>query len=744
MSGRDVVKAAATSFDARWLSLRPDTWRTDLLRIVLRVGAVLGAIVSVPSILTAVQSDMLVIAIVDTLAVGLVITLAVFDQIPAKVRAAGVCLLFYVIGTGLLFGVGARGQIYLVAFSLFTTLLLSLRWGLASVVLGAITMLVVGLSGIASPAKLPMWTMTYSGWFVITANFVFVNTCLVLTLGAVITALENALRGTESARLALEHDQRELVNLNHSLALEVSERTNAEQALRDSKALMRIAGVTARIGGWRWALDGSHVKWSDELCELLKVVPGTSPTLEQAIEFFAPEFRSAMRDAVQRCATDGSAYDVQVVIVASDGGRLWVRVIGNAVRADSGDVTHIHGSVQDITPQKRADERHTVLEDQLRQVQKLETIGSLAAGIAHDFNNLLSIVLSYSELLIADLKEHDPMRADLEEIHKAGERSTDLTRQLLAFSRQQVLAPKVVDLSESIRGMENMLRRLIGEDIQLTTTLTPKRSTALVDPGQMEQVILNLAVNARDAMPQGGVLSIETAEILLDADYAELHVGVVPGLHVMLAVSDNGIGMDKATYARMFEPFFTTKGKDKGTGLGLATVFGIVRQSGGTIWAYSEPGRGTTFKLFFPVARKPAEARGTPVSSARITTRGSETILLVEDEGSLRILASSILRKHGYHVLETQNAGEALLICEQFTAPIHLLLTDVVMPLMSGRQLAERLLPLRPSMKVLYMSGYTDDAAVRHGILESTVAFIQKPITPEPLARKVRDVLDDY
>ncbi len=380
-------------------------------------------------------------------------------------------------------------------------------------------------------------------------------------------------------------------------------------------------------------------------------------------------------------------------------------------------------------------------EEQLRQAQKMEAIGSLAGGVAHDFNNLLSIILSYSEMLAEGLRPGDPMRADLAEISGAGMRAAALTRQLLTFSRQQVLLPCVVDLNAICSGMEKMLRRVIGEDVELASRVAPALGKILADPGQLEQVIMNLAVNGRDAMPRGGKLTIETAEVVLDEAYASKHAGVTPGVHVMLAVSDTGVGMAPATQARMFEPFFTTKGSGKGTGLGLATVFGIVRQSGGSIWVYSEVDCGTTFKIFFPTADRAAVARASASPPGLRSTLGSETILLVEDEESVRILARAILRKCGYNVLEAQSGGDAFLLCEQHAAPIHLLLTDVVMPRMSGRQLAERLLSVRPDMKVLYMSGYTDDAVVRHGILESTINFIQKPITPQSLARKVREVL---
>jgi PAS domain S-box-containing protein len=420
--------------------------------------------------------------------------------------------------------------------------------------------------------------------------------------------------------------------------------------------------------------------------------------------------------------------------VRKNGSIFWANVVVAPIHDSAGVLRGFAKVTHDLTERRS-------LEEQLHQSQKMEAIGSLAGGVAHDFNNLLSAVLSYSEMLAADLKEGDPMREGLNEIRHAGLRAVELTRQLLAFSRQQVLQPKLVNLTEIVEGMENMLRRLIGEDLELNIACLPRLSKVLVDPGQMEQVIMNLAVNARDAMPRGGRLTIETKEVVLDEAYASEHVGAKAGSHVMLAVSDTGTGMDKATQSRVFEPFFTTKEPGKGTGLGLATVFGIVKQSGGTIWLYSEPEHGTVFKIYLPIADRAGVAEiSTPLPEGR-GLHGSETILLVEDEQRVRVLARTILRRYGYNVIEAQGGGDALLLCEQHPATIHLLLTDVVMPRMSGRQLAERLLTIRPEMKVLYMSGYTDDAVVRHGILHSTIAFIQKPITPEALARKVRETL---
>jgi signal transduction histidine kinase len=385
-------------------------------------------------------------------------------------------------------------------------------------------------------------------------------------------------------------------------------------------------------------------------------------------------------------------------------------------------------------------------EEQLRQAQKMEAIGQLAGGVAHDFNNLLTIIRGYSDLLLNGiLGEKDSARDAVEEIRKAAERAASLTRQLLAFSRRQVLAPRVFVLNSVLQDMDKMLRRLIGEDIQLTFTLAKDLGAVKVDPGQIEQVLLNLVVNARDAMPRGGRLTIETANVQLDDNYAGTHPDVTPGPYVMMAVTDSGCGMDAATQARIFEPFFTTKGPDKGTGLGLATVYGIVKQSGGSIYVYSEVGRGTCFKVYLPrhEGAPVAEQVSAPAPTAKVSSHGKETLLIVEDDNSVRALTRTVLRSYSYDVIEAIDADDALKWVSEHAQPIHLLVTDLVMPGMSGRELAERVTELRPGLKVLYVSGYTDDAVVRHGLLQQEVAFLQKPFTPKTLASKVREVLDN-
>jgi nitrogen-specific signal transduction histidine kinase/ActR/RegA family two-component response regulator len=388
----------------------------------------------------------------------------------------------------------------------------------------------------------------------------------------------------------------------------------------------------------------------------------------------------------------------------------------------------------DITDRKQ-------LEEQLRQSQKMEAVGRLAGGIAHDFNNLLMVIQGYADLLAERLPAGDPLRRNAEQIQTASQRATSLTRQLLAFSRKQMLAPKVISVQSILGDMERILRRLIGEDIQLETSSAPDVGLIKADRSQIEQVILNLAVNARDAMPQGGRLTIETANVDLDASYARSPVVLAPGKYVMLAVTDNGCGMDAETQTHIFEPFFTTKEKGKGTGLGLATVYGIVKQSGGYVWVYSEPGRGTSFKIYLPMVENVEEPgrdnRGDPQSSGR----GTETILLVEDEKGVRELAREYLEMSGYTVIEAEDGHTALELAAMHSGTIHLLMTDVVMPGISGRELADRVKRIRPKIQVLYMSGYTDQAVVHHGILDMDAVLLQKPFTMATLSSKLREIL---
>jgi two-component system, cell cycle sensor histidine kinase and response regulator CckA len=397
----------------------------------------------------------------------------------------------------------------------------------------------------------------------------------------------------------------------------------------------------------------------------------------------------------------------------------------------------------DITERKRTEEEVNTLQEQFRHSQKMEAIGRLAGGIAHDFNNLLTIIKGYSQLSLQELKEDNPLRGNIEEIKKASEKATDLTRQLLNFSRSQMMEMRVIDLNNIVRNLDKMLRRVIGKDVELITCLADDLGRGKADPGQIDQIIMNLVVNAKDAMPSGRKLAIETANVELDEVYARSHIGVKPGRYVMLLVCDTGMGMAPEVKKKVFEPFFTTKEKDKGTGLGLSTVYGIVKQSAGDIWVYSEPGYGTTFKIYLPRVDEPQDI--VEVKEERVEEGlplGDETILVVENDEEVRKITGRILRMQGYRVLEASNEDDAFQICNKHDVPIHLMVTDVVMPKMHGPELAKRASSLYSEMKVIYMSGHVENVISHDGVLEKGMENLQKPFTINDLARKVREVLD--
>jgi PAS domain S-box-containing protein len=446
-----------------------------------------------------------------------------------------------------------------------------------------------------------------------------------------------------------------------------------------------------------------------------------------------PEDRNRLIDEYRRTQRVGNT---EVHWKKRNGAPITVRLSGRTVLKENGTDICFEIIAEDIT-ERRA------LEEQLRQSQKMEAIGRLAGGVAHDFNNLLTVISGYNEMTIDALGDEHASRPELEEIRKATDRASGLTRQLLAFSRQQVLEAKVLDLNTVVASMDNLLRRLLGEDIEFVAHLAHNLGSVKADPGQIGQVIMNLAVNARDAMSgnRGGKITLETANVVLDSGYARQHLSFKPGSYVMLAVSDTGAGMDREIQSHIFEPFFTTKPQGSGTGLGLSTVYGIVKQSGGYIWVYSEIGIGTTFKVYLPRVDSVAEEE--PVAGAlRPAKRGVETVLLVEDEEGVRALTRHVLKKSGYTVLEARDGTEALAISEEHGSSIDLLLTDVVLQHMSGREIAQQILKIAPGVRVLYMSGYTDDAVLRHGVLTEETFFLQKPFTTDGLIRKVREVLD--
>jgi two-component system, cell cycle sensor histidine kinase and response regulator CckA len=513
--------------------------------------------------------------------------------------------------------------------------------------------------------------------------------------------------------------------------IDITDRENAEEVLRKSEEYM--FQIINRIGDPIFVKDRNHnlLLLNDAMCAFLGLPrdqligqPGMPMETEVAKHLWKMEeevFITGKENLSEDTVTDRQ-------------GRTHIVQTKKSLLTDKKGDSQIVGVVRDITEHKR-------MEAQFLQSQKMEAIGVLAGGVAHDFNNLLNIINGYSELVLDDLDPANPMYKDIEQVRDAGQRAAALTSQLLAFGRKQILQPEILDLNAVIENMSSMFRRLIGEDIELIFRTQPVLGNVHADPGKIQQIILNLIVNSRDAMPSGGKLIIETANVDFKSDILSNHPMSKPGPYVMMAISDNGIGMDAETQARIFEPFFTTKTKGKGTGLGLATVYGIVKQSNGFIWVYSESGKGTTVKIYFPKIES-GEAQVQSEGAAELEQGGTETILLAEDEEAVRLLTSRILRDKGYHVLEAAEGLQALRIAQDYEGKIDLILTDVVMPGISGATLVARLRAQRPGIRALYLSGYTDNAIVHHGMLDANIAFLQKPFSVDGLLRKVRVVLN--
>jgi PAS domain S-box-containing protein len=519
----------------------------------------------------------------------------------------------------------------------------------------------------------------------------------------------------------------------------VVESARHKKAAEDAEGRYRKLFDGVPIGLFRAAPDGSLLDCNAALVRMLRYPSRDSLLARKTSDTYVdPTERAALVEELER---EGSIRDFEAKRMRYDGTTLWARSSVQAVKDEHGHMVYYEGLVEDLTERRQAEEALRAAEGRLLQVAKLEAVGRLAGGVAHDFNNLLGVIMGYADLMMKRLPPEDPLKRNLHEIQKAAERASGLTKQLLAFSRRQVLQPRVLDLHHTIGEVESMLQRVIGEDVDLVTVLREGVGKVKADPGQIQQVLMNLAVNARDAMPDGGTLTIETANTDLTDDYARRHLGVTPGPYVLMAVSDTGMGMTPEVQTHIFEPFFTTKGPEKGTGLGLATVYGIIKQSGGNIWVYSEPGKGATFKVYLP--RVSDGAPGAAVLDAEPEpARGHETVLLVEDDDKVREVVSLALRDAGYTVLEARVGSGALALGAERKEPVHLVITDLVMPGMSGRELVERWRAKHPETRALFMSGYTDATAHQQGGLPAGAAFIQKPFAPSALARKVREVLE--
>jgi PAS domain S-box-containing protein len=520
--------------------------------------------------------------------------------------------------------------------------------------------------------------------------------------------------------------------IRHALALHAEEiqRRHAEAALRANEKRFRALVENSSDALMLIDAEGRMTYLSPSWMRILGWAP--AEMLRRSIfDVVHPDDRALVGARMTDTLGDPSATILEHVrFHHADGSWRMMEAVAVNHLADPA-VGGIVVNARDVTERRR-------LEEELRQSQKMEAVGQLAGGVAHDFNNLLTAILGYCQLLLDDTPEPKPMRPDLLEIQAAGDRAAALTRQLLAFSRRELLHPQIVDINTLVTQLERLLRRVITEQVELVTELAPDLRRVIVDPAAVEQILVNLAVNARDAMPAGGRLTIVTANVELDDGDPVTRVAMTPGPYVMLAVADTGEGMDAATQARVFEPFFTTKEQGKGSGLGLATIYGVVKQSGGYIWVDSEPGQGTRFKVYLPPAGEPVAP---PASAAGDELAGWETVLLVEDEDAVRALAREVLRRHGYVVLEARHGMDALRVAERHMDDIHLLVTDIVMPRMGGRELAQRLGSVRPKMKTLFISGYTNHTLVPEDLVAGA-AFLQKPFTPTVFARSVRNILD--
>ena len=555
---------------------------------------------------------------------------------------------------------------------------------------------------------------------------------LALSFNTMLDALDRARDELEELNRNLEQ---RVIDRTSELEQEILERRRGEDALGRANERFVLAAAAVNGAIYDRDIEANTLLWTDGISRVFGYsLTEVAPTIDWWLSRIHPDDASRVEEQLRGAIEAGRDFASEYRFRASDQTYLYVWDRGRVVRDEKGGAVRMVGIMESVTELKR-------LEDQFRQAQKMEAVGRLAGGVAHDFNNLLTTILGYSHLIIGQMEPDDPQRLDVEEIRKAGERAAALTKQLLAFSRKQVIEPKVLEVNAIVANMEKMLCRLIGEDIQCLTELDSSAGHIKADLGQLEQVIMNIVVNARDAMPQRGRLTIRTGSAVFDEAFVRQHLGSRVGQYASIAVSDTGCGMDRLTQMRIFEPFFTTKEPGKGTGLGMSTVYGIVKQSEGYIVVDSEPGKGTRIWLYFPRVQE----EGLPLESAAAAlppARGSELVLLVEDEDAVRSLVRGVLRSRGYTVLEAGNAAEAVRISHDYEGVIDILLTDVVMPEVSGRELADQLRLTRPDMRLLYMSGYTEDTIVRHGVMMSDVGFLQKPFTPELLLRKMRETLD--
>jgi PAS domain S-box-containing protein len=680
-------------------------WRVSVLSSILRVSVWLGLLAYVPSVYIAIRSGMATVVAVDTCMLALVVVLYRATGLPYRWRAALFSLCPFLIGVVLLDGYGVYSQLFFIAFAIVTTLLLGQRAGLVAVLASTVMIGVFGVLGLTGPQEMNVRPdLIELWWAAMGINFLLVTTVLTLAVGMVLARLEAAL-GQEIAARETAAAQGELLRafLDTVPDLVYS---------KDIDGRLRICNAAA--------LAMQRVQHEHELAG------------RTVFDLYPREMAERLHADDQEVLAGRTVLNREVATRDVHGRPQWYLTMKVPFRNREGAITGVIGISRNITDRK-------VLEEQLRQSQKMEAVGKLAGGVAHDFNNLLTIIIGFGEMLRAEVASQPALSEPVDAIRDAAERAASLTRQLLAFSRQTLLQPKVLDLNATITTTGRMLSRLIGENIRVRLVLDPSISRVRVDPGQLDQVLMNMAVNARDAMPNGGTLTITTQELELTHDVAA-RLEAQPGRHVMIAIADTGVGMSPDVMVQIFDPFYTTKGVGNGTGLGLSMVFGIVRQSGGSISVESEPGQGSTFRIFLPVATESATSPDATVPTPSL--QGSETVLLVEDDTGVRELARRTLAAQGYDVLVAADGRAALAIAATRGNDIALVVTDVVMPDMSGPELVTALQTSWPQLRVIYMSGYTSDTAVLQGVAASEIAFLQKPHTPLRLVHMVRAVLD--
>ncbi len=692
-----------------WTSDRLTLLRERVLFTLCLVAAVIGPVALIPSLFLALAEGRWGVFILDVVVYCLAVAVLLARRLPLGLRTGIVCLTLFFLGLGLLFMLGpyGAGYIWLFGTSVLAGALIGIGAAIWSLVLSFLALLAVAIQLVWMP---PVWALKIDNvlekWVVTGLNFLLLSALVSIVTSLMLSHLKKSLSSEREVSASLRRSEARFRTLAEN-APDIIFTTDAEGILDYvNPALTSVLGRSPAevIGRPFWEL----------------APPGEDGPFQEAFGRIVPAGETV----------DG----LEVVLTHQNGGKLDVNVSAGPRFEETGQLAGVVGLLKDVTQQR-------TLARQLQQSQKMEAVGRLAGGVAHDFNNLLTIITGYTGLVMEELSPGDPLYEDLKEINDAGLRAAELTRQLLIFSRKQVIQPRILRLNSLVANIQKMLGRLIGEDIELIVVPDPTLGLIRADPGQIEQVILNLAVNARDAMPSGGKLIIGTSNVEITEAIAGSETTISPGRYVVFTVRDTGIGMDGWTKSQIFEPFFTTKETGKGTGLGLSTVYGIVQQSGGHIEVFSDPGRGSTFRLYLPrVDGIGAEEEEAPPAEGEL--RGTETILLVEDEVGLRKFASRVLNDWGYTVLEAGGGAEALQIANEHNGPLDLLLTDVIMPRMNGAEVADRIGELRPGIRVLFMSGYTDEAIFQQGVLADGVNLITKPFSPGELCRQLRRVLD--